>query len=292
MKRQILLIFFILSNLIFSQEKSSVFLFDIRTDTDEIQLSGFQKISETSGYTNQPSFISDRELVFSSQKKEDLPQIVHFNLKTNRLKTVFHQAESGAYSPQAIPGTTDIAAVRLHKNGKQALYLHSSKDEKIREILPDLQVAYYVFYDAGTILATVLNGKTMDLVLIDPVKNEADTLFHNAGRSLQKVPKSEYLSYTLVNENGKLDLYFLDMKTREHIFILELPGLVQDYLWINPYQILIGMNNWIFLKDLMGSSEWRRMAAIEKYNISNITRMAVSPDGKKIAVVGSNSEKE
>ena len=37
------------------------------------------------------------------------------------------------------------------------------------------------------------------------VKKTVDTLFQNAGRSLQKVPNTKAMSYSLVNEEGNLD---------------------------------------------------------------------------------------
>jgi hypothetical protein len=125
----------------------------------------------------------------------------------------------------------------------------------------------------------------MNLVLIDLQSKKTDTLFYNAGRSLQKVPKTNSMSYSLVNEEGNLDLYLLDMNSYENFFVTQLPIGIQDYVWINDTQILVGSGNKLYMYDTLGESEWTRVASLEDYGLKNITRMAISPNGKKLAIV-------
>src|SRR5690606_3698202 len=146
-------------------------------------------------------------------------------------------------------------------------------------------VAYFAFYSDKKMLSTVLNGDKMDLVMIDLISKKADTLFYNAGRSLQKVPKSNSMSYSLVNEEGNLDLYLLDMDSAESFFITELPIGIQDCVWINDTQILVGSGNKLYMYDTLGEPEWTRVASVEEFGIKNISRMAISPDGKRLALV-------
>src|SRR5690606_2913687 len=151
--------------------------------------------------------------------------------------------------------------------------------------IKDLQVTYFTFYNDQKMLATVLDGDKMDLVMIDLPSKTADTLFYNAGRSLQKVPNTNSMSYSLFNEEGNLDLYLLDMNSGESFFVTQLPIGIQDYVWINDSQILIGSGNKLYMYDTLGESEWNRVADLEEFGIKNISRMAISPDGKKLALV-------
>ena len=167
----------------------------------------------------------------------------------------------------------------------QRLYKYDSQTGKSTELIKDLQIAYFAFYNDQKILSTVLDGDKMDLVMIDLPLKKADTLFYNVGRSLQKVPKINSMSYSLLNEEGNLDLYLLDMDSYESFFVTEMPIGIQDYVWLNDTQILIGSGNKLYMYDTLGDSEWTRVASLEEYGLKNITRMAISPNGKKLAIV-------
>ncbi len=271
----------------FAQENTEVYVFEIAPAYEGLEFMNVRNISNNEGYDNQPSFISNETLVFAGNN-EGQTDISEYNLNSKIQKWINTKTEGGEYSPQKFPTNDDLAAVRLDKDGLQRLYRYNSKTGNSSEIIKDLQVAYFTFYNDKKMLATVLDGEKMDLVLIDLDTKTADTIFRNAGRSLQKVPKTTSMSYSLVNEEGNLDLYMLDMNTYESFFICELPIGLQDYVWINDTQILVGSGNKLYMYDTLGDTEWNRVASLEEYGIKNISRMAVSPDGKKIAIVGEN----
>lgn len=268
----------------FTQENTEVFVFDISQAYEGLELLNARNISNNEGYDNQPSFISNETLVFAGNN-DGQTDISEYNLTSNLQKWVNSKTDGGEYSPQKFPSNSDVAAVRLDTDGLQRLYRYDAKTGKSTEIIKNLQVAYFAFYNDNKMLATVLNGEKLDLVMIDLSTKSVDTLFYNAGRSLQKVPNTSSMSYSLVNEEGNLDIYLLDMTSYESFFVTELPIGIQDYVWINDTQILLGKGSRLYMYDSLGGTEWNRVASIEEYGIKNITRMAISPNGKKIAIV-------
>ncbi len=268
----------------FGQENTEVYVFDIRPAYEGLELMNPRNISNNEGYDNQPSFISNETLVFAGTN-DGQTDISEYNLTSKLQKWVNKKTEGGEFSPQKFPTNDDVVAVRLDKDGLQRLYRYSSETGNSTEIIKDLQVAYFAFYNNKKMLATVLDGDKMDLVMVDLPSKKTDTLFYNAGRSLQKVPKTNSMSYSLVNEEGNLDLYLLDMSSYESFFVTELPIGIQDCVWINDTQILVGSGNKLYLYDTLGESEWNRVASLEEYEIKNISRMAISPDEKKMALV-------
>ena len=284
MKYLLLLFTILTTHLIFSQNNPEVYVFDIAPAYEGLELLNARNISNNDGYDNQPSFITNETLVFAGNNQGQT-DISEYNLNSKQQKWVNTKTEGGEYSPQKFPTNNDIAAVRLDKDGLQRLYRYNSETGFSSIMLENLQVAYFAFYNDQKMLATVLNGDKMDLVLIDLPSKKADTIFYNAGRSLQKVPKIKSISYSLLNEEGNLDLYLLDMETYESFFICELPIGIQDYVWINDTQILVGSGNKLYMYDTMGEPEWNRVASLEEFGIKNINRMAISPDGNLIAVV-------
>lgn len=284
MKKLLFLSIIFTTYLTFAQTNTEVYVFDIRPAYEGLELLNIQNISNNKGYNNQPSFIANETLVFAGNN-EGQTDIVEYSLNTQSKKWFNQKTDGGEYSPQTFPTINDVAAVRLDKNGLQRLYRYDSQTGKSTELIKDLQIAYFAFYNDEKILATVLDSDKMNLVLIDLQSKKTDTLFYNAGRSLQKVPKTNSMSYSLINEEGNLDLYLLDMNSYENFFVTQLPIGIQDYVWINDTQILVGSGNKLYMYDTLGESEWTRVASLEDYGLKNITRMAISPNGKKLAIV-------
>jgi len=284
MKKLLFLFTIITTFFSFAQENTEVYVFDIASVYEGLEILNPQNISNDPGYNNQPSFSSNETVLFAGNNNGQT-DIAEYELNTKSKKWINKMTDGGEYSPQKFPTNKDIAAVRLDKDGLQRLYKYDAENGNSTEIIPELQVAYFSFYNDKKMLATVLNGDKMDLVLIDLQSKKADTLFRNAGRSLQKVPKTNSMSYSLVNEEGNLDLYLLDMASSESFFITELPIGIQDYVWINDTQILIGSGNKLYMYDILGESEWTKVASLEETGIKNITRLAISPNGGKLALV-------
>ena len=269
----------------FAQNNTEVYVFDISPSYEGLELLNVRNISNNEGYDNQPSFISNERLVFAGNNNGQT-DISEYNFTTNLRTWINNPTEGSEYSPQKFPLSQDMAAVRFDKDGRQRLYRYDSKTGNSSEIINDLQVAYFAFYDHYKMLATVLDREEMDLVTIDLQTKKVDTLFKGAGRSIQKIPKTDYMSYSLINNEEKLDLYIMDMSTKESFFVCEIPKDVQDFVWLNDTQILIGKGSKLYIYDTLGEAEWKKVASLEEFGIKNISRMAVSPDGKKLALVG------
>ena len=267
----------------FSQNNPDVFLFDLVHAYEGLELLNMQNISNDTGYDNQPSFTDNNTILFAGNN-EGQTDIATYNTNSQLRTWVNAETVGGEYSPQQIPNSTNLAAVRLDPDGKQRLYSYSPSGNP-SELIENIQVAYFSFYNKSTILATVLNGSEMDLTLINLSEKSVDTLLHNAGRALQKIPNTKAMSYTMLNEEGNHDLYILEMNSVESFFVCELPIGIQDCVWINDTQIVLGSGNKLYLYDTLGEGEWNRVANLEGHGISNITRLAISPNGKQLAVV-------
>lgn len=285
MKKHLTLITILFTGILFSQENPEIFVFDITPSYEGLEVLNAQNVSNNTGYDNQPSFISNDVLVFAGNNNGQT-DISEYNLITKTKRWINQETEGGEYSPQKFPSSNHLAAVRLDKDGKQRLYRYDSKNGTSSLLIEDLKVAYFAFINDNQIMATVLNNDKMDLTRINLQSKVVDTLFKDAGRSIQKVPNTKTMSYTLVNEVKNLDLYVLEVNSGESFFICELPDNVEDYVWINDTQILIGIGSNLYIYDTLGDPEWHRVASLSEYGIKNISRMAISPNGKKLALVG------
>lgn len=284
MKNSLIALAIFSSSFLIAQDSTEIFVFDISPAYEGFELFNARNVSNNPGYDNQPFFISNDALVFAGNNNGQT-DISEYNLDTNIKNWKNPETPGSEYSPQKFPSSNDLAAVRLDKDGKQRLYKYNMETGMSSELIENLEVAYFAFFNNETILATVLSGEEMDLVLIELKSKSADTLLKNAGRGIQKIPKTNSMAYTLVNEDGKLDLYALDMNSKDSFFICELPSGNEDFVWLNETQILTAKGSRLYLYDTLGESEWVKVSSLEEYGIKNITRMAISPNGKKLALV-------
>ena len=287
MKNILFLITILIASITSAQENTNIYVFDIALAYEGLEVFNKKIISENEGYNNQPSFANNETLLYSGNNNGQ-SDIAEYNLKTNKKSWFNNSTPGGEYSPQNFPLSKDVAAVRLDPDGKQRLYKYNKESGSSSELIKDLNVAYFAFYSNEIILATVLGGIEMDLGIIDLKKGEIDILFNKAGRSLQRIPKTDYMSYTLINEVGKLDLFMMNMKSSESYFICEIPMDIQDYVWISDTQIIAGKNEKLYMYDTLGEGEWTMAASLKEHGLKNISRMAISPNGKKLAVVDAN----
>ena len=268
-----------------AQINTEVYLFDIDTANGKVELKNMRNVSNNEGYDNQPSFIYEETLLFSGNNKGQT-DIALYDIQNSKRSWLNKSTTGGEYSPQKLPIGEDVASVRLDTNGLQRLYLYNQSYKEPKLILNDLQVAYFFFYTANLVVSAVLGNDDLDLVISDISEKKNDTLLVNVGRSIHGVPYQKYVSYTAVNNEKNHDLYLFDIDgDMESYFVCQLPIGVQDYTWLNEDQIIIGRRNKIFVYDLLEDSEWREWASLEGYDFTNITRLAVSPEGTKLALV-------
>jgi len=284
MKNTIPFLFLLFGSISFSQNNPDIFLFDLAPANEGLELLNMRNISNNTGYDNQPSFQTDNLILFAGNNNGQT-DIAQYNIEYKSVSWYNILTEGGEYSPQKFPSLNDVAAVRLDPDGLQRLYKYNFNAGKSSILIPDLQIAYFTFYDDNRILASVLSNDKLDLVLIDLQKKTNDTLLKNVGRCIQKIPKSNSMSYTVINQDKNLDLYIWDIISKESFFVCELPQGVQDYIWLNDTQILLGSGNNLYRYDTLGDSEWEKMASLEPFKISSPTRMAISPNGKHLAIV-------
>ncbi len=267
-----------------AQNNPDVFLADLSTSEDEeTTISNLQNISKDPGYDNQPSFGTGNMLLFSGNNNGQ-SDIYQYHTRLGRKLLVGGSPGGGEYSPMLSPDEKSISAVRLDTTGLQRLYLYSDDDSKV--LIPDLVVAYYTYYDKDRIVGSFIDNDNLNLFVHNLNTNKTDTLLTGVGRSFHKVPGQEAVSYTTINDQERQDVYLLDMQTMESFFVTQLPIGVSDYAWLNDSKIIIGSNSSLFVYDTFGGEQWQKLVDLDANTITNITRIAVSPTGSRIALVG------
>ena len=271
--------------LLIAQSNTEVFVMDLEFSENNFNIKKIKNISNNPGYDSQSFFINNEQIVYA-RTYNDQTDITKYNLKDESQINLSETKIGSEYSPQKIPNSNYYTAVRLDTTGLQRLYKYDSNTKQSSLLIEDLQVAYYSFFDENRLLSSVLSGANLDLVYSDISKKSNDTLLVKVGRSIHKVPNTiNTMSYTSLNDEGNMDVYQLDISTLESFFVSQLPVGIQDHIWLDESTLLIGSLDKLFLLDLFGNGEWKLVADLSKYNITDITRLAVNPAGSKLAMV-------
>lgn len=284
MKIFILIIFFISSSVL-SQTNTEIHVFDIVKKGESYILKNGKNISNNTGYDSQPFFYENDKVLFASEKNGQT-EIVLSNLNsTNKnLNYRSNTPNGGEYSPQRIPNSSQISAVRLDNDGLQRFYKYDRKSKKSTELIPDLKVAYPAWFDENTVVASVIVNDSLHLIISDLKSKTNTTVAKNVGRSVHKIPGTELMSF-ISKENDKYWLLkSLNPKTKE-IKTITSVGKTEDVTWLPNGTLLIPNQSTIYQFNPKTDKNPKLFFSFFDENINNISRMAINSEGTKIAIV-------
>ncbi|WP_339756409.1 nuclear transport factor 2 family protein [uncultured Winogradskyella sp.] len=273
--------FFTLS---YSQSNTEVYLFDISTVNNKISITNNINISNSKEYDNQPSFLDDRYIVFSSTRNGQT-DIAKYDTRYNG-KIWINFTEGGEYSPLKITNKNAVSAVRLDKDGKQRLYSYNLSNGESTELIEDLVVAYYTWYDENTIVSAVIEGDDLNLYITDLKERKSRQYATKVGRSFHKIPNSNLVSFISKKNNKQWQIKSLDPITGETKVIANTLSGVEDISWLNNSTLLSGKGSVLYKLTLKRDNNWKIVANLSSNGITKITRLTTNATGSKLLLVG------
>ena len=270
-----------------AQAETEVYLFDLELNNGKPLLTNPKNISNNPGYDNQPSFWDDGSVLFASTR-EDQTDILQFNVNEGSTSSWLTYTTAGSeYSPLRIPGKKAISAIRLDVDGLQRLYEYDVETSKSTPI-SDLKIGYHVWFDNHILVATVLVENRMDLVVLDLEENTQNTVYENVGRSLHNIPNSDLVSF-IGKKNNAWEILSLDPLTGESKKITNTYGKEEDICWFDENTIITGAGKKLLTKDIGSEDGWQPIIEFDQEEINNISRIAISPNRKRLAFVAEES---
>ncbi len=153
-------------------------------------------------------------------------------------------------------------------------------------LLPDIApVGYYTWADDRTLALFVL-GDPPTLHLADVRTGRDRVVVENIGRSIHKVPGREAVSF-LHREAGGAWIKELDLATGEVRTLIEPMGDNEFYAWTPDGALVMGLGSKLYRWRPGEDVAWLEVADFAGHGVTDISRVAVSPQGNYVAVVGS-----
>lgn len=284
MKLSISAILLLNTFLCFAQPNTDVFLFDINTKDGNFELSNFKNISNNDGYDNQPSFLDNNTILYAGTRNGQT-DIVKYNIGYDS-KIFINHTEGSEYSPLKIPGEKAVSSIRLEKNGDQKLYKYNLRNGESEILIEDIIIGYHVWFNSNVLVSSVLEDGGLALYSSN-LKEGKNYKYHSKiGRSLHNIPNSELVSFISKSDADVWEIHSLDPLSGKTKSIATTLPKSEDMCWTPSGTILMGHKNTLYSFTLNKNVDWNEVTSLEQYGIKNISRIAVSPDGTKLAVVG------
>jgi hypothetical protein len=255
-------------------------------------------ITNRAGYDNQPSFTPDgKGILFTRNdgKQTDI-YLYDFTSRSSEPTRITNTPE-GEYSPTVTPDGQGISVIRGEpfdsaqgkpatmapgQQGMQRLWRFGRDGSQPVIILRDVQPVGYHAWGEDGLLALYVLGKPNTLQVADTRTGRARVVTQNIGRSIHRIPGRNTISVLHI-EGTVRTIKELDLKTRAlKPIVRALESSEGDYTWTPDGAILMSNG-----KELMrwNGGDWTRIADLAALGLAGASRLAVSPDGRWLALV-------
>ncbi len=263
---------------------TDIHLADLSIRAGRLLVAAPRNVTGRPGYDNQPSFSPDgRSLYYTSIHEDGQADIYRHDLASGTTARITRTPES-EYSPTPLPAGDGLSVVRVEADSTQRLWRFSLEGTDPRVVLADVRpVGYHAWGDPSTLALFVL-GDPPTLRLADARTGQASILAEDIGRSLHRVPGRNAVSF-LQRQGDDAWVMVLDLATREATSVVRALGPGEDYAWMPDGSVLMGRGSRLFRFDPARDEDWREIVDLGRFGIDGITRLAVSPDGSRLAFV-------
>ena len=248
-----------------------------------------RNITNSPGYDNQPNFINNDQLVFSSSADDGANEIIMYNFETGNFTNMTRTPEKSEFSPALTDCGQYISAVTVEEDSTQRLWLYPINMGEPELLYDDIMpVGYYAWHD--NIAAMYILGSPNRLIY--PYSKEVKvTLAENIGRSINKRPKSNEVAYlyaggnVIVDGQKAMEVRSYDLKDQVSKDLGLALGGSEDFIWINKNTLLMARGKELFVRNVKKSISWEKIASVSLPGYKGISRLAINPKGNKLVLV-------
>ena len=282
---------------------TEIYLAPMKTTNGAIEIGPAIDITNNPGYDNQPFFTpDDKAILFTSVRGSGTQtDIYKYDIAAKTIVQVTNTPES-EYSPTITPaGKLSVIRVELDAGKTQRLWQFTADGRDPQPVLETVKpVGYHAWADHQTLALFVLGASTgpgasepATLQLADTRTGTAVVLASDVGRSIQRIPGSDSvsaISFVQRERSGdtvKLVIKELNPSTRQiSTLTAAVAGSTEaDCAW-TPDGTLLMAHGGMLYGWRRGQSGWKEIISLERLSLRGVSRLAVSPRGDYLALVG------
>jgi len=266
-------------------DNSEIHLFDLNIEDSRYLLKNGKNISNNLDYDNQPFFADNSDAVlFVSNRDGKQTDIYEYQINSAKTIQLTHTAHS-EFSPKYFNEGASITYVSEGGIPYQSVWKLDRKSGNSTWLLNSKEpVGYYAVNDkTGDVLFWSRYGWSVQFLNIK--RDEERFVSGNAiPSSPQQIPNSELFSFVHRQSNGEVWIKSFDPKTFSITPLAPIYGSNYDYTWAPNGDIVRVEKNQLFIFPHHGQS-WRTGQDLSEHFSGQISRLAISANSKKIALV-------
>ena len=237
-------------------------------------------ITARAGYDNQPFFSPDGKSVYYTSNRGTQTDIYRYDFATGTSSQVTRTAEN-EYSPTVMPDGKHFSVIR---DSTQHLWSFTLDGTPVKPLLDSIRpIGYHTWLNADTVFVFVL-GTPATLRRAELAGGTAAIVASDIGRALLKVPGRHAVSYAQRDSAG-FQVRVIDPVTGQGATLVRLPEGNEYFIWLPDGSLLSASGNRL-LRWGAGLTEWTEVARFTEPGLQRISRLALSPAGDRLALVG------
>ncbi len=238
-------------------------------------------VSQHPGYNNQPSFTSDsRSILFTSDRDGGQTDIYVLDIASKSIKRLTNTPES-EYSATVMPGGKRISVIRVEPDQTQRLWSFAMDGSDPKLVINELKPVGYHAWVTDEDIASFVLGSPNALAHTNVKTQKSDTLGRDIGRSLLPLPGRGGFSFVQRVDSSTSVVKVMEWPSKKTRDLVAMPKGGQDLVWASKDALMAGAGTRL-LYWKTGAKEWLPVAVD---GLADISRLAISPDGKWIAIV-------
>ena len=266
---------------------TDIYLADLRVSRGRVSVGVPVNVTARPGYDNQPFFLPDgRAFVYTSIREDSQADIYRYDIDTKTSVRLTATRES-EYSPTLLPDGSGFSVVRVEADSTQRLWAFDLAGSRPRLVLDSIKpVGYHAWGDAHTLVLFVLGSpSTLQIADAGFPSTRGEVFAKDIGRSLQRIPGRASVSFVQRDSVAGNTLEELDIGRRRVRELTKTPPGADFFAWTPDGIVLSASGTTLYQWDLRRGGAWEKVADLAAAGLSNVTRLAVSPQGDRLAIV-------
>lgn len=266
---------------------TDIYLTSLAVQEGQVQIGELTNVTRRPGYDNQPAFLADNSGFLYTSVRNDQADTYEYVLNADTSVRVTDTPES-EYSPT--PVEDGFSAVVVEFDGTQRLWQFEMDGSDPEVLFPNAQPVGYHTWASEQQVALYVLGDPPTLQLGNArTKMVVDTLARDIGRSMHNIPGRPAISYVQYTSDTTSVIRALNGASRTATALIETVDGGDFHAW-TPGGILLMARGATLYQWAEGADGWQAVADLSP--LEDVTRLAVSPDGTRLALVAAESTNE
>lgn len=242
-----------------------------------------RNLTDRAGYDNQPYFLPDTSGLLFTSYRDGQADVYRYTFADGAITQVTDTPES-EYSPTVTPDGQCFTVVRVEADSTQRLWRFDLDGGSPELILPNVRGVGYHAWGYDNAVGLFILGDPPTFQVVDLKDGRPKTVAENVGISVQRIPLQRAISFVnKVRDTWYIDRYDVPTGTINPIT----PTLADSdhHAWMPDGTTVLQADGAVVYAWEPQGRTWTKVADFSDAGVTNITRLAVSPDGRHLAFV-------